>query len=156
MNEICSLHGCPFRRSYLSRGTAQGLCRDLKLQGLSIGRNKQALTDRVRPSLPAFAQGVARWLGARLTETYDLQRLAQAFHVSTRTLLRRVKAQTGESPLVLLQRARVEKARQLLSDSAWSITQITEAVGYADVPTFSRLFASYVGETPARYRRRQS
>jgi transcriptional regulator GlxA family with amidase domain len=111
---------------------------------------------RVAPSLPAFAQGVARWLGARLTETYDLQRLAQAFHVSTRTLLRRVKAQTGESPLVLLQRARVEKAKQLLSDSAWSITQITEAVGYADVPTFSRLFASYVGETPARYRRRQS
>lgn len=106
------------------------------------------------PSLPSFAHGVAQWLGARLTEPYDLERLAQAFHVSTRTLLRRVKAQTGDSPLVLLQQARVDKAKQLLNDSAWSIAQITEAVGYADVPTFSRLFTRRVGETPARYRRR--
>jgi transcriptional regulator GlxA family with amidase domain len=105
-------------------------------------------------SLPSFAQGVAQWLGARLTETYDLERLAQAFHVSTRTLLRRVKTQSGNSPLALLQQARVDKAKQLLSDSALSIAQITEAVGYADVPTFSRLFANHVGETPARYRRR--
>lgn len=106
------------------------------------------------PSLPTFAANVSQWLGARLTETYDLERLAQAFHVSTRTLLRRVKAQTGDSPLALLQQARVDKAKQLLSDSAWSIAQITEAVGYADVPTFSRLFARSVGETPSRYRRR--
>ncbi|MES2581365.1 MAG: helix-turn-helix domain-containing protein [Pseudomonadota bacterium] len=105
-------------------------------------------------SLPTFAHGVAQWLGARLTETYDLERLAKAFHVSARTLLRRVKAQTGDSPLALLQQARVDKAKQLLNNSAWSIAQITEAVGYADVPTFSRLFASRVGETPARYRRR--
>jgi len=106
--------------------------------------------------LPSFAHSVAQWLGTRLTEAYDLERLAQAFHVSTRTLLRRVKAQTGDSPLALLQQARVDKAKQLLSDSAWSVAQITEAVGYADVPTFSRLFASRVGETPARYRRRQA
>lgn len=107
-------------------------------------------------SLPTFAQGVAQWLGARLTETYDLERLAQAFHVSTRTLLRRVKAQTGDSPLALLQQARVDKAKQLLNNSTWSLVQITEAVGYADVPTFSRLFASRVGETPACYRRMQA
>jgi transcriptional regulator GlxA family with amidase domain len=105
-------------------------------------------------SLPTFAQGVTQWLGARLTETYDLEHLAQAFHVSSRTLLRRVKAQTGASPLALLQQARVDKAKQLLGDRALSIAQITEAVGYADVPTFSRLFANHVGETPARYRRR--
>ncbi len=106
--------------------------------------------------LPTFAQGVAQWLGARLTETYDLERLAQAFHVSSRTLLRRVKAETGDSPLALLQQARVDKAKQLLNNSTRSIAQITEAVGYADVPTFARLFASRVGETPARYRRRQA
>ena len=106
-------------------------------------------------SLPSFSKNVAQWLGARLAQTYDLERLALAFHVSARTLLRRVKAQTGQSPLVLLQTARVEKAKQLLSGTSWSIARITEAVGYADVPTFSRLFASRVGETPARYRRRQ-
>ena len=105
-------------------------------------------------SLPAFSQAVLQWLGDRLSEGYDLERLAQAFQVSARTLLRRVKAQTGQSPLSLLQQARIDKAKQLLVDSRWSIARITEAVGYTDVPTFSRLFASRVGETPARFRRR--
>ena len=52
-------------------------------------------------------------------------------------------------------KARVDKAKQLLNDSAWSIAQITEVVGYADLPTFSRLFTSRVGDMLARYRRRQ-
>jgi transcriptional regulator GlxA family with amidase domain len=106
------------------------------------------------PSLPAFSQAVAQWLGTRLAQPYDLERLANAFHVSARTLLRRVKSETGNSPLALMQQARVEKAKQLLTGTTWSIARITEAVGYADVPSFSRLFASRVGETPARYRRR--
>ncbi len=106
------------------------------------------------PRLPTFSQNVAQWLGARLAQTYDLPGLAQAFHVSPRTLLRRVKFETGHTPLTLLQQARVEKAKQLLVGTAWSLARITEEVGYTDVATFSRLFARWVGESPARYRRR--
>lgn len=108
----------------------------------------------VPSDMPSFSQGVAQWLGKRLTEPYDLTRVAQAFHVSARTLLRRIKAETGQSPLALLQGARVDKARQLLTGTTWSVARITEEVGYSDVATFSRLFVSKVGETPARYRRR--
>ena len=108
----------------------------------------------VPSNMPSFAQSVAQWLGKRLPEPYNLERLAQAFHVSARTLLRRIKAETGQTPLALLQAARVEKARQLLTGTTWSVARITEEVGYTDVATFSRLFASRVGETPARYRRR--
>lgn len=104
--------------------------------------------------MPSFSQNVAQWLNKRLAEAYDLERLAQAFHVSARTLLRRIKAETGQSPLTLLQAARVDKAKQLLIGTSWSVARITEAVGYTDVATFSRLFAGRVGETPARYRRR--
>lgn len=106
------------------------------------------------PKLPTFSQNVAQWLEARLATTYDLERVALAFHVSPRTLLRRVKAETGQTPLTLLQLARVEKAKHLLTSTTWSLARITEEVGYADVATFSRLFAKRVGESPARYRRR--
>lgn len=106
-------------------------------------------------SLPKFSQGVAQWLGSRLAQPYELERLAAAFHVSPRTLLRRVKAETGHSPLVLLQQARVEKAKQLLTGTHWSLVRVTEVVGYADVPSFARLFVRHVGETPSRYRRRE-
>jgi transcriptional regulator GlxA family with amidase domain len=103
----------------------------------------------------SFASSVVQWLSQRLQEPYSLERLAQAFHVSPRTLMRRVKAETGHSPLTLLQQERVNQAKQLLQTTAWSIPKIVEAVGYSDVATFSRLFVAEVGETPARYRRRQ-
>ncbi len=111
-------------------------------------------TALLAPGRPSFSHNVAQWLEARLAQTYDLERAAQAFHVSPRTLLRRVKAETGQSPLTLLQQARVEKAKHLLGSTTWSLARITEEVGYADVATFSRLFAKRVGESPARYRRR--
>jgi transcriptional regulator GlxA family with amidase domain len=108
----------------------------------------------VDQSHPSFSAHVAQWLEQRLKEPYDLPRLAQAFHVSPRTLLRRVKTETGHSPLTLLQRARISLAKKLLSTTRWSIAKVVESVGYADLATFTRLFVREVGETPARYRKR--
>ncbi len=104
--------------------------------------------------LPTFSQNLTQWFEARLAEDYDLERVAQAFHVSGRTLIRRVKSETGKSPLALLQDARVERAKSLLRTTTWSIVRIVEEVGYSDVVSFTRLFARLVGETPATYRRR--
>jgi transcriptional regulator GlxA family with amidase domain len=109
------------------------------------------LVDQAHPS---FSAHVAQWLEQRLKEPYDLPRLAQAFHISPRTLLRRVKAETGHSPLTLLQQARISLAKKLLSTTRRSIPQVVESVGYADLATFTRLFVREVGETPARYRKR--
>lgn len=100
-----------------------------------------------------LASQVQRWLGARLAQRYDLGALAAAFHVSTRTLLRRYKQQTGSTPLLWLQQARVHKAQRLLESTPKSLAQIVSEVGYEDVATFSRLFLRHVGESPARYRR---
>jgi transcriptional regulator GlxA family with amidase domain len=106
------------------------------------------------PPLPTFSGRLRDWFKARLAEPYDLERVANAFHVSPRTLMRRVKAETGVSPLTLLQHARVDKARQLLASTRWSVGRITEEVGYSDAATFARLFARRVGEPPSAYRRR--
>ncbi len=102
----------------------------------------------------SFAARVSDWFGGRLGERYELARVAAAFKVSPRTLMRRVKAESGQSPLALLQQLRVEEAKRLLAGSGASIERVTEAVGYADPVTFARLFARVVGESPARYRRR--
>lgn len=104
-----------------------------------------------RPS--PFAAQVQDWLRERLTERYDLTALAEAFHLSTRTLLRRYRQDTGGTPLDWLQRARVRRAQRLLEGGARSLAQIVGEVGYEDVASFSRLFQRVVGESPARYRR---
>lgn len=106
------------------------------------------------PHMAPFPQQMAQWLDARLAQPFQLAHMAQAFCISRSTLMRRAKAETGHTPLVLLQKARVEKAKQLLHTTNWSLARITEAVGYADTASFSRLFTRWVGESPARFRRR--
>src|SRR5690606_9300375 len=100
-----------------------------------------------------FSTQVNRWLAARLAQPYDLPRLARAFNASTRTLLRRYRADTGSTPLRWLQQARVDRARQLLEDGSLSVGQVVSAVGYEDTATFSRLFRRQVGQSPGDFRR---
>jgi transcriptional regulator GlxA family with amidase domain len=104
--------------------------------------------------VPRFAADVNAWLSERMDQPYDLDTLARAFHLSSRTLLRRYAGQAGQSPLSWLKQARIAKARRLLENTRMGLAQVVEAVGYGDVATFSRLFARQVGETPAQYRRR--
>jgi len=108
----------------------------------------------IPPPPAGFATQVNRWLSARLAEPYDLPRLARAFHVSSRTLLRRYRHETGVTPLRWVQQARIDRAKRLLESSAMSLAQVVEAVGYEDAATFSRLFRREAGQSPGLYRRR--
>ncbi len=101
-----------------------------------------------------FSRGVIDWLKLRLAEPYSLDRLAEAFHVSSRTLLRRFKAETGRTPLEQLQELRIGHARQLLETTAMGLAEIAEEVGYHDLSSFSHLFTRISSVTPAAYRRR--
>lgn len=101
-----------------------------------------------------FAGQVMASLEQRLGTPYNLDELAAAFHVSSRTLLRRFKTESGITPLAHLQQARVAQARRLLEAGADSVARVTEKVGYGDVATFGALFKRIAGLTPAGYRRR--
>lgn len=101
-----------------------------------------------------FADDVGSWLVERMAEPYDLNLLSDAFHLSTRTMLRKFKDETGESPRSYLQRARIRKAKRLLESTDWSLGKILGHIGYQDPGTFRRLFADRVGISPADYRKR--
>lgn len=107
----------------------------------------------VTPRGHRFADDVMRWLDDHLDEPYRLAQLAGAFHVSSRTLLRRFGEEAGESPLAYLQRARVARAKELLETTDLRLGEVTSAVGYLDPGTFRRLFVECVGVSPADYRR---
>lgn len=114
-------------------------------------KNTALLLDR---SKGPFSDAVKHWLRERLSTPYDLARIARSFNVSTRTLLRRFKSETGISPLSCLQTMRIEAAKQLLVSNNLRIAAVAERVGYSDPSTFVRLFGREVGHTPARYRQR--
>lgn len=100
-----------------------------------------------------FSDSVHRWLGENQSKPCDLSLLAAAFHVSASTMLRRLKVETGQTPLEYLQGERINTAKRLLESGSLSVAQITERVGYLDFATFSTLFKRLTGQSPAQYRR---
>ena len=100
-----------------------------------------------------FSHAVQQHLRERLADPYDLTALARAHAVSTRTLLRRFGAETGESPLAFLQRSRIDAAKRLLEAPGARVAEVMERVGYLDPAAFRKLFLRHTGMTPATYRR---
>jgi transcriptional regulator GlxA family with amidase domain len=100
-----------------------------------------------------FSDAVRQHLRERLSDPYDLTALARAHAVSTRTLLRRFGAETGESPLAFLQRSRIDAAKRLLEAPGARVAEVMERVGYLDPAAFRKLFLRHTGLTPAAYRR---
>ncbi len=94
------------------------------------------------------------WMDRHFTETLALSELARQAGLSERSLLRRFKAATGDTPNTYLQLLRVEHARHHLETSRRPIDEIINTVGYEDVSSFSRLFRKHTGLAPGAYRSR--
>ena len=102
----------------------------------------------------ALIQRVTDWLAAHASEDVSAEEMADAVHVSYRTLHRRFQSAVGMSPLAYLQDLRVEQAKELLESTSLSLERIVGQVGYSDVSAFRRLFARRAGLSPAQYRQR--
>ena len=59
----------------------------------------------------------------------------------------------GETPHDFVQRLRIERAKELLARDHLPVTEVCLAVGYESLGSFSTLFRSVVGYSPAEYRR---
>lgn len=82
---------------------------------------------------------------------FDMNLLARNNGMSRRTFERRFKSATGDTPLVYLQRIRVEAAKQLLETERQTCDEVAYRVGYEDSGFFRRLFVKYTGLRPSDY-----
>lgn len=80
--------------------------------------------------------------------------LAQSLAVSDRTLNRKIKKLTGETPKVFIDRIRINHACTLLNTTDKTIKDIALQIGYSDDSVFRRLFIKAMGVTPSAYRAR--
>ncbi len=94
------------------------------------------------------------WIDQHFNQAITLQRLAALSGLTERSLIRRFKAATGDTPTAYLQMTRIESARQQLEQTRLSVDEVTRGVGYEDVSSFSRLFRKHTGLAPGAYRSR--
>lgn len=78
--------------------------------------------------------------------------LAQALHVSERSLQRKIKELTGLSPAQYLLECRLDRARQLLEKRVFTtMREVAFAVGFETPHYFSSVYEKRFGRTPSSY-----
>jgi AraC-like DNA-binding protein len=85
----------------------------------------------------------------RVTE----EQVAQALHMSRRTLHRRLR-EHSTTFRGLLAEVRQELARRYIRDAHYSVTEVAFSLGYADTSAFSRAFRGWFGLSPTEARQR--
>ena len=93
---------------------------------------------------------------ANQADPIDLDKVAQAMHVSTFYFCKMFKKATGLTFTDYLSRVRVEKAKTLLLNPHLRISEIAYDVGFQSLTHFNRMFRKIVGESPTAYRESMS
>jgi transcriptional regulator GlxA family with amidase domain len=94
------------------------------------------------------------WIEQNFEKNFTYDRLARRNGMSRRTMERRFKNVTGETPLTYQQSLRVDAAKRLLEKSNRSFEEITWQVGYEDSSTFRKVFFKQTGLVPTEYRKK--
>jgi AraC-like DNA-binding protein len=111
---------------------------------LKQGNGDQNFVERVRM---AIQQGLT---GRRP----NIEDIADALHVSSRTLQRRLQDE-GSSFQCVLEEARHQLARHYLNNSVLELNEAAYLLGYEDANSFVRAFRTWEGVPPARWRQEQ-
>ena len=106
------------------------------------------------PGLAARAlKNVLKYIEGNLAESVTLAELANTSNLSRFYFARLFKISTGLSPMAYLERARLERAQDLIRKGGTPLAEVALSVGYADQSHFTRRFSRQVGTTPAAFGR---
>jgi transcriptional regulator GlxA family with amidase domain len=104
------------------------------------------------PLAPATSD-LVEWASLHVGDGLTVDGLARHANVSPRTLTRMFRAATGLPPGEWLQRARLQRARQLLESTDLPVEQVARTAGYESGATMRAQFAVQLHTSPRAYRR---
>ena len=113
----------------------------------------QSKAETIFPDCPRLT-AVFEFIEAHYQKPINLTDVAQAVGYSPAYLTNLSQSHTGRTVKAWIIERRMAQARQLLSNTAESIKQIANSIGYADAGYFTRQFRKLHGTTPQVWRSR--
>lgn len=135
-------------------------CYELKIKGLLceafamiLYGHRQELTKFVPANLQELErlEKMLNYLNMHFTEVISLQDLADQVHLSREVCCRLFKKMTGKTITGYLVEYRVNKSFSLVQSGQYSMTQITEMVGFSNPSRFASAFRKRFGCNPGEY-----
>ena len=113
---------------------------------------RDVVRDAMGPAPTNLVGSVRAILQANISGTNSIDTVARQLDYSERSLRRRLD-EVGMSFRELAQKARVDRATELLLGSHLDVSEISQLVGYSDPSHFGRAFRQLTGLTPSAARR---
>jgi len=101
---------------------------------------------------PEILQAI-RYVSANMDRRIGLEDVAAHLHMNPSYFSRMFKKETGETFTDFVIRMKMERARELLDTTNYSVGTICDMLGYDNQSYFIKTFKSAVGVTPMEYRR---
>ena len=109
--------------------------------------------ERYRGGLSRFRLNrVLEYINANLSDNLELNVLAEVAGVNMYHFARAFKQSTGETPHQHVLRRRIERAKEFLRDSRFSVIEASARTGFVDQSHFSKVFRRIVGIAPSEFR----
>ena len=112
---------------------------------VEVHKGEDLLQDKVFP-----------FVESHLEEQFSVSDIADYVALNPQYLMRLFKKETGLSILEYVTQKRIERAKELLMKTDWSLTVIAEKVGYLNYTYFMKVFKAQESLTPGEYRKRYS
>lgn len=112
------------------------------------GKEESSFTENVNKKI----DGIMQYLQEHYNEQSNIEKLAEAWGVSSRYLRKYFEEKVGMSCMDYITVMRMNRAKELLWESTKSITEVAMETGYGTSQYFSRMFKKEVGMTPSEYR----
>ncbi|MFF3906922.1 helix-turn-helix domain-containing protein [Streptomyces sp. NPDC001848] len=108
----------------------------------------EAARDQLDSTFTRFRDAVEK----DFATNHSVSAYADALGYSRRTLVRAVRAATGETPKGFIDKRVILEAKRLLAHTDLPIGRVGAAVGFPDAANFSKFFHQHTDTTPAAFR----
>lgn len=108
--------------------------------------------EQTRAPTASLADRAAAYIQAHYSEELSLKIIAGHIKVSSTYLSRIFAQERGKGVQEYLTDLRIQKAKQLLTESNDKVYEIAIKVGYPDAVYFNKVFKKHTGKTPKEYR----
>lgn len=120
----------------------------------SLPSDDKLPTGRVSEQEQKFLRTIQKFVSENLHRSITLDDLAEAVHLSSSSLYKKMKEYADISPMEYVMKVRLHKAVELLKDDSISVQEVSMAVGFNTHSFFSECFKREFGMTPRQWRLR--
>ena len=107
--------------------------------------------DAPKQTKSSVNMGIA-YIENNIDKVLSISELAALCHMGESTFRREFERIMGTSPLRYINFLKIEKAKELLANADFNISDIPETLGFYDLSHFYKTFKSVTGITPSRFR----